>query len=112
MSALVSELRSWDWTFGRTPKFSVGMLLQLSGRHRAECQLEVRNGLVASCRVLVPPNWISQSRVDQLSRALVGQRFCRHAAATAVHDALLPLDDTGGRLEELGEELLKAMGGI
>lgn len=105
----VSELSSWDWTFGKTPKFSVQTILDLSERRSAQLNLEVKNGLVVSCQVLVPPDWIPQSLADQLSQVLVGERFCRHGAAAAV-SALLRLDGMGGRLKELGEVVLRAMG--
>ncbi|XP_072235249.1 lipoyl amidotransferase LIPT1, mitochondrial [Leuresthes tenuis] len=116
LGSMAAELRSWDWTFGKTPKFSVETLLelrdeQLSARCSAQLHMEVRSGLVERCRLGVPAEWLPLGLSRQLSEVLLGERFCPHRAAAAVTALLLsesgPLN---GRLQNLSEALLAAMG--
>ncbi|KAM4559603.1 lipoyl amidotransferase LIPT1, mitochondrial [Odontesthes bonariensis] len=116
LGSMAAELRSWDWTFGKTPKFSVETLLELRDEGlRARCsarlQMEVKSGLVASCQLGVPAEWLPLRLSRQLSEALVGGRFCPHGAAAAV--AALLRSESGqpnARLRNLSEALLAAMG--
>lgn len=89
LSRAATELQSWDWTCGKTPKFSVQTLLDLtdersSARSSARLHMEVKNGVIDSCELDVPAEWLPQSLSAELSVVLVGERFCRHRAAAAV----------------------------
>ncbi|KAF1381028.1 hypothetical protein PFLUV_G00170170 [Perca fluviatilis] len=83
---LAAELRSWDWTFGRTPKFSVQSVLDLRDCS-ARLHVEVKAGLVQSCELDVPSHWLPRTLSAELGAALVGDRFCRQRAAAARGDA-------------------------
>ncbi|XP_040025881.2 lipoyl amidotransferase LIPT1, mitochondrial [Gasterosteus aculeatus] len=116
VAAAAAELRSWDWTFGRTPKFRVETVLQLAdewtaARCSARLQVEVKGGVVESCRLDVPADWLPLRLSGELSGVLVGGRFCRHRAAAAVTE--LTRSESGearSRLKELGDAVLTAMG--
>lgn len=90
---MAAELRSWEWTFGKTPKFSVDTRLelrdeQLGARCPARLHMEVKNGRVESCRLDVPADWLPLQQSSQLSEVLVGEQFCPHRAAAAMAELL------------------------
>ncbi|XP_028255592.1 lipoyl amidotransferase LIPT1, mitochondrial [Parambassis ranga] len=113
---LAAELRSWDWTFGRTPKFSVKTLLeltddQLPARRSAQLCMEVKGGRIESCELDVPADWLPERLSGELSGVLVGERFCPHRAAAAV-TALLRSESSElhGRLNKLCDAVVAVMG--
>ncbi|KAG7264375.1 hypothetical protein CRUP_022211 [Coryphaenoides rupestris] len=74
-------LRSWDWTHGKTPKFTVDTTLELSDHacsklSTATIHLEVKSGRVESCNLSVPPDWLRGGPCAELASLLVGARFC------------------------------------
>uniref|UniRef100_A0A1A8BY11 Lipoyltransferase 1 n=1 Tax=Nothobranchius kadleci TaxID=1051664 RepID=A0A1A8BY11_NOTKA len=86
---MAAELCSWEWTFGKTPKFSIETQLELTDKHLDLCcsahlLMEVKNGLVDRCQLDVPTDWLPPNLSVQISEVLVGERFCPHRAAAAV----------------------------
>ncbi|XP_042337568.1 lipoyltransferase 1, mitochondrial [Plectropomus leopardus] len=111
-----AELRGWDWTFGKTPKFSVRTVLELrddvtGARGSARLQLEVKSGAMERCELDVPADWLPRRLSGELSGALQGERFCRRSAAAA---ACALLRTQSGqlrrRLSALCDAVLTAMG--
>uniref|UniRef100_A0A3B4TQI5 Lipoyltransferase 1 n=1 Tax=Seriola dumerili TaxID=41447 RepID=A0A3B4TQI5_SERDU len=116
LSRMATELHSWDWTFGKTPKFSVQTLLDLtdgrsSARSSAQLHMEVKNGLIESCELDVPADWLPLRLSGELVNTLVGERFCPYAAAVAVA-ALLRSESSElqSRLHNLCDTVLSVMG--
>ncbi|KYM95171.1 PREDICTED: lipoyltransferase 1, mitochondrial isoform X2 [Cyphomyrmex costatus] len=58
-----SEFRSWDWNFGRTPKFMVTRTLDFPAHdgkiYRLNLSLEVQNGFVEEIRMSLPADLVS-----------------------------------------------------
>lgn len=112
----MAELRSWDWTFGKTPKFSVQTLLDLTdgrspARSSARLHMEVKNGLMESCELDVPEDWLPRPLSAELMNSLVGERFCPHRAAAAA--ATLLRTESGerqSRLHNLCDAVVSVMG--
>uniref|UniRef100_A0A3Q2QKE4 Lipoyltransferase 1 n=1 Tax=Fundulus heteroclitus TaxID=8078 RepID=A0A3Q2QKE4_FUNHE len=116
VGSMEAALRSWEWTFGKTPKFRLDTRLelrdeQLGARCGAGLHVEVKNGLVESCRVDVPDDWLPPRLSGALGELLLGERFCPHRAAAAL-TALLRCESgqPHRRLQNLGEVLLAGMG--
>lgn len=113
---MAAELRSWEWTFGKTPKFSVETQLelmdeQLDARCSAYLHMEVKNGRVESCQLNIPEDWLPLKLSRQLTDILVGERFCPHRVAASVTELLRP--ESGHqhrRLHNLCEAVLAVMG--
>lgn len=110
------ELRSWDWTFGKTPKFTMETQLELTNeqppaRCSARLQMEVKNGQIESCHLDVPVEWLPVRLSGELSSVLIGERFCPHRAAAAF-SALLRSESgaTHTRLHRLCDAMLTVMG--
>ena len=116
LSRTVAELHSWDWMFGKTPKFSVQTLLDLkdgqsSARSSACLHMEVKNGLINTCELDVPADWLPRRLCGELMDVLVGERFCPHRAAAAV--AVLLRRESGKlqpKLHNLCDAVLSVMG--
>lgn len=58
-----SEFRSWDWNFGKTPKFTVTRTLDFPAHdgklYRLNLSLEVQNGMVEEIRMSLPAGLVS-----------------------------------------------------
>ncbi|XP_060888732.1 lipoyltransferase 1, mitochondrial [Labrus mixtus] len=115
LSRMEAELRSWDWTFSKTPKFSIQTVLDLtdarSTRSSAQLNMEIKSGVIESCELDVPTDWLPQRLIGELCGVLVGERFCGHRAAAAV-TALLRSEsgELQDRLTNLCDAVVRAMG--
>uniref|UniRef100_UPI0037E9AA67 lipoyl amidotransferase LIPT1, mitochondrial n=1 Tax=Semicossyphus pulcher TaxID=241346 RepID=UPI0037E9AA67 len=116
LSRMEAELRSWNWTFAKTPKFSVQTALDLrDARSAARCSarlhMEIKNGVIESCELDIPAHWLPQRLSGELSGVLVGERFCGHRAAAAC-TALLRSEsgELQDRLANLCDAVVSAMG--
>lgn len=115
ISRAAAELRGWDWTFGKTPKFSVQTVLELTdsdgARSSARLHVEVKNGVMESCELDVPTDWLPRRLSGELSGVLVGERFCAQRAAAAVCELLRSESgELRGRLHVLCDAVVSAMG--
>lgn len=116
LTQAAAELRSWEWMFGKTPKFSVQATLELMedpslAHSSGQLQMTIKNGVIESCELDVPAGWIPQRLCSELSSVLIGERFCRHRAAAAIA-ALLRCENAAlqHRLHNLSDRLVAAMG--
>lgn len=113
---LATELRSWDWTFGKTPKFTVESSLNLcdtltNDSSSAQLHIEVQKGLISSFDVTVSEKWLPQRSIEELSEVLTGGRFCPYRAAAAVSTLIRSeQDQTRRRLHTLSCAVINVMG--
>ena len=109
-----AELRGWDWTHGRTPRFSVDTTLHLAdgaGVSTATVHLEVKAGRVEACRLDLAPAWLPGGAPARLASLLLGARFCP-SEATAIAVAFLRSEGhgaTGARLRDLCDKMVALM---
>lgn len=113
---IASELRSWEWTFGKTPKFTIQTEINLYDsltfeRTTAQLHIEVKSGLMSSINISVHDQWLPQRVLDELCGVLMGERFCPHRAAAAV-SALMrsERDETQRKLHDLSNAVINVMG--
>ncbi|XP_053988613.1 lipoyltransferase 1, mitochondrial-like isoform X1 [Hylaeus volcanicus] len=63
LDKLISEFRSWEWNYGRTPKFTVtrvlDVLVQDSKVHQFNLTLEIQNGIIEEIKMRLPPGLVS-----------------------------------------------------
>ncbi|KAM3857272.1 lipoyl amidotransferase LIPT1, mitochondrial [Diretmus argenteus] len=93
VSRMAAELQRWDWTFGKTPKFSVQTTLDLtddwsSRRSSAHLHMEVKNGIIERCDLDVPGDWLPAALSREFGSVLVGGRFCPNQVAAAAAELL------------------------
>lgn len=111
-----AELRSWGWTFGKTPKFSVRTPLELTdersaARRSATLQVDVKNGVMDGVQLDVPEDWLPRRLSGELGGVLVGERFCRHRAAAAMTPLLrCESGELQDRLRHLCDAVAAVMG--
>ncbi|XP_007889348.1 lipoyltransferase 1, mitochondrial [Callorhinchus milii] len=73
------ELRSWEWVYGKTPKFSVSHCFTVDyNLSRAEVKLNmvVNRGSIESCNIEMLSDWLPAELCHQLASNLIGARFC------------------------------------
>ncbi|XP_066563026.1 lipoyl amidotransferase LIPT1, mitochondrial [Amia ocellicauda] len=76
---MAQDLKTWEWVYGKTPKFSVRSGFEVrdgSSSSSAALRMGVRNGLIESCRVELPADWLPAALCDELAAQLIGGRFC------------------------------------
>ncbi|KAL7300880.1 lipoyltransferase 1, mitochondrial [Trichogramma pretiosum] len=73
---LTEEFRSWDWTFGRSPKFTVTRVLEASvpdgGRHIIKLVVEVDKGIVQDVKMTLP---MDDNQNASVMTNLLGKRY-------------------------------------
>ena len=77
----ISEFRSWDWNFGKTPKFTVTRTLDVPAHdgkmHRLNLSLEIQNGIVEEIRMSLPAGLVSTD-FDQDASVISNLRGTRY----------------------------------
>jgi lipoate-protein ligase A len=77
------RFRTWNWTYGRAPRFTVRRSLDL-GDDRAELVFEVRDGRIDTVRI---PAGDDRRRLAHVAAHLTGVRYDREALHEALADA-------------------------
>ncbi|XP_051008724.1 lipoyltransferase 1, mitochondrial isoform X2 [Acomys russatus] len=79
ISSKVKELRSWEWLYGRTPRFSVNTTLCVPHEQaHLEIQvfMDVKNGRIETCDIKAPGHWLPLEMGDKLNSSFIGSKFC------------------------------------
>ncbi|KAJ3584568.1 hypothetical protein NHX12_015063 [Muraenolepis orangiensis] len=125
----LETLRSWDWTHGKTPPFTVDTTLDLRDTtldpldqgetspstlvlrdqgSSATVRLEVKAGRLQRCDLRVPPQWLPGASCRELAALLVGSRFCPSEMA-AIAAAFLRSGPPDPRLRNLCDNIVALM---
>lgn len=74
---MTSDFRSWDWNFGKTPKFTVTRTLEVTDHddkvHRLNLHVEIQKGIVEEVKINLPDGLTSMD-FDQ-DASVIGN-FC------------------------------------
>lgn len=102
-----SRYRSWEWNWGQSPRFTEKRRHRFSWG-RLECLLEVRNGVIASCRLF--GDFFSLRDIRELEAALAGLRADAASLRQALSDVPVESWFSGAEREPLlaflcGDEL-------
>uniref|UniRef100_UPI00398F408A lipoyl amidotransferase LIPT1, mitochondrial n=1 Tax=Pristiophorus japonicus TaxID=55135 RepID=UPI00398F408A len=98
VNKFTQELKSWDWIYGRTPKFSVShsfsMDHNVSGAE-VKLNMSINHGRIENCNIEVLSNWLPSAMCDQLSTDLIGNKFCPTEAMVlaSAHLRVCPQDN-------------------
>ncbi|XP_033003466.1 lipoyltransferase 1, mitochondrial [Lacerta agilis] len=85
------ELQSWDWLYGKTPKFSISTSFNIVDEQSCveiKINVDVKNGKMETCNIDMPPFWLPPIMCDELKNHLIGSKFCPKET-TAVAAALM-----------------------
>jgi len=66
------KYRSWDWTFGKSPEFTVAHKVQLDSKN-AEALITVKHGIINN--ILFPKNSLNPQTTRQVLDRLIGKRY-------------------------------------
>lgn len=80
---MTSDLKKWDWVYGKTPKFSVCTSFTVEDTSIG-VEMDIKNGVVETCVVDVPRHWLPADLVKGFCSGLTGVRFCPNEFAVAV----------------------------
>ncbi|XP_033973351.1 lipoyltransferase 1, mitochondrial [Trematomus bernacchii] len=104
--AAAEDLRGWDWTFGKTPKFSVQTSLPGGGH----LSLQVVSGRMEDVELSLLEDWIPERLIGAMRDALSGEKFCRKHAAAALNARLLQGGGVQHRVKVLCDDIINALG--
>ncbi|KAK2577441.1 hypothetical protein KPH14_003548 [Odynerus spinipes] len=78
---LKDEFRSWEWTYGRTPKFTVTRALDVPAQngnlYRLNLSLEIQNGIVEEIRMSLPAG-LASADFNQDANVITNLRGMRY----------------------------------
>ncbi|KAI5618414.1 lipoyltransferase 1, mitochondrial [Silurus asotus] len=80
---MTSDLQNWDWVYGKTPKFSVHTSLTVESTNIG-LEMDIKNGVVETCLLDIPHEWLPADFVKELCASLTGIRFCPNEFVVAV----------------------------
>ncbi|XP_069613610.1 lipoyl amidotransferase LIPT1, mitochondrial isoform X1 [Ranitomeya imitator] len=75
----IKELCTWDWIYGKTPKFDVQKTFQILHKDivvDGNIAMSIKNGHIESCSLALPSHWLSARHSSELQESLVGSKFC------------------------------------
>ena len=93
-----AKYRSWEWNWGQSPAFTEKRRRRFSWG-RLECLLDVKNGIIAGCRLY--GDFFALHDIRELEERLAGQK-ADHASLRKALDAI-PVESwfSGAEREEL-----------
>ncbi|XP_026870648.2 lipoyltransferase 1, mitochondrial [Electrophorus electricus] len=83
VNKMAADLKSWEWVYGKTPKFSITLPFVAEGAEIV-LDMDVKDGTIEKCLLDIPHDWLPAGTVDELCSALAGVRFCPKEVAVAV----------------------------
>lgn len=81
---MTSDLKNWDWVYGKTPKFSVCTSFMVENNINIGLEMDIKNGVVETCVMDVPHDWLPADFVKEFCSSLTGVRFCSSEFTVAV----------------------------
>ncbi|XP_030053031.1 D-2-hydroxyglutarate dehydrogenase, mitochondrial isoform X5 [Microcaecilia unicolor] len=85
-----TELQSWRWIYGKTPKFSVSSCFQLvyqQSRVNVKLHMNVVNGVIESCSLDLADRYLPAEMCEKLQNNLTGRMFCPDEIESALVEA-------------------------
>lgn len=80
---MTSDLQSWDWVYGKTPKFSICTSFTVKDT-RIGLEIDLKNGMVEKCVMDAPHDWLPVDFVKEFCSRITGVRFCPNEFTVAV----------------------------
>ncbi|XP_029444119.1 lipoyltransferase 1, mitochondrial [Rhinatrema bivittatum] len=74
-----TELQTWEWIYGKTPRFSVSLCFQIvheQSKLDVKLNMNVKNGAIESCSLQLPDQWLPAEMCEELQNKLIGSKFC------------------------------------
>ncbi|KAL0203204.1 hypothetical protein M9458_001222, partial [Cirrhinus mrigala] len=97
---MAQDLQTWEWIYGRTPKFSVCTSLVVDDV-TIQFDMDIKNGTVEQCAVEIPEDWLSPEMVNEFTSTLNGSKYCPNETAVLVAAFMRTHSMTGGVAEKI-----------
>ncbi|XP_056324586.1 lipoyltransferase 1, mitochondrial [Danio aesculapii] len=108
---MAHDLQTWEWIYGKTPKFSVCTSL-VDDDVDIKLDMDVKNGTVERCALETPADWLSPEIVNELISTLKGSRYCPNETAVLVAAFMRTqsmADDVAEKIHRLCEKMVSIM---
>ncbi|XP_042551315.1 lipoyltransferase 1, mitochondrial [Dipodomys spectabilis] len=72
------ELQTWEWIYGKTPKFSVNTsfnVLYEQSCVEIKVFIDIKNGRIEMCNIEAPDHWLPLEVCDTLCSGFIGSKF-------------------------------------
>ncbi|XP_069828500.1 lipoyl amidotransferase LIPT1, mitochondrial [Dendropsophus ebraccatus] len=92
------DLCTWDWIYGKTPKFQVQKSFQILYEDivvDVHLSMSIKNGYIETCSVAVPSHWLTDQQCHVLQSSLEGSKFCPSEIVFLVTTLLRTYPDDG-----------------
>ncbi|XP_048091088.1 lipoyltransferase 1, mitochondrial [Alosa alosa] len=76
---MAQELQTWEWVYGKTPKFSVCTSFDIqseSSRANVMLNLDIKNGIIENCVIGMTTEWLPKNLLEEFSSFVKGCKFC------------------------------------
>ncbi|XP_012675124.2 lipoyltransferase 1, mitochondrial [Clupea harengus] len=108
---MAQELQTWEWVYGRTPKFSVCTNFDvhgLSSSANITLNLDIKNGIIENCVMDMSTEWLPKNVSEEFGSFLKGCKFCPNEMAMLVAAFLrvTPLGEYSSRMYSLCENVI------
>lgn len=84
---MAQELQTWEWVYGRTPKFSVCTSFDVqcqSSTGNVTLNLDIKNGIIENCAMDMTTEWLPKIVSEEFSSFVKGCKFCPNEMAVLV----------------------------
>jgi lipoyltransferase 1 len=91
INSRAKELQTWEWIYGKTPKFSVNAtfnVLHEQAHLEIKVSIDIKNGRIEICNIQAPDHWLPLEICDRLNSSFIGSKFCP-IEATVLTNTLL-----------------------
>ncbi|XP_006137469.2 lipoyl amidotransferase LIPT1, mitochondrial [Pelodiscus sinensis] len=73
------ELQTWDWIYGKTPKFSIRTCFNMVYKQsllEVKVDIQVKHGRIEACNIDLPEQWLPPAMCSELEKNLTGSKLC------------------------------------
>ncbi|XP_032508961.1 lipoyltransferase 1, mitochondrial isoform X2 [Phocoena sinus] len=98
INSIAKELQTWEWIYGKTPKFSVNTSFNVLYEHshlEIKVFIDIKNGKIEICNIEAPDHWLPLEIRDKLNSGFIGSKFCpiETTMLTSILHRTCPEDD-------------------
>lgn len=79
INSKAKELQTWEWIYGKTPKFSINTSLNVLHEQsplEIKVFIDIKNGRIEVCNIKAPDHWLPLEICDRLNSGFIGSKFC------------------------------------
>ncbi|XP_002710032.3 lipoyl amidotransferase LIPT1, mitochondrial [Oryctolagus cuniculus] len=79
INSKAKELQTWEWIYGKTPKFSINTSFNVLYKHshlEIKVFIDIKNGRIEICSIEAPDHWLPLEICDKLNSNFIGSKFC------------------------------------